>query len=187
MLGAVLEVDMSKKCTPLWRGAHLEVKLRKTLHVRSFGSWHVEKVHAVVARSKFPSQNAQSTPFSDHLWKLTCPKSARRCGAEHIWKLNCAKHYMFGALEVDMSKKCTPLWREANFQVKTHKAHHSRTIFGSWHVQKVHAVVARSTFWSQKCKRLTGREHFWTFRCRFVWQAQGIVHLVKSEQNVRVL
>ena len=29
--------------------------------------------------------------------------------------------------------------------------------------------------------------HFWTFRCRFAWQAQGIVHLVKSEQNVRVL
>ena len=24
------------------------------------------------------------------------------------------------------------------------------------------------------------------FRCRFAWHAQGIVHLVKSEQNVRV-
>ena len=30
-------------------------------------------------------------------------------------------------------------------------------------------------------------ERFWTFRCRFAGQAQGIVHLVKSEQNVRVL
>ena len=30
-------------------------------------------------------------------------------------------------------------------------------------------------------------DHFWTFRSRFAWQAQGIVHLVKSEQNVRVL
>ena len=29
-------------------------------------------------------------------------------------------------------------------------------------------------------------EHFWTFRCRFAWQTRGIVHLVKSEQNVRV-
>jgi len=36
-------------------------------------------------------------------------------------------------------------------------------------------------------KKLRGTEHFWTFRCRFAWQAQGIVHLVKSEQNVRVL
>ena len=25
------------------------------------------------------------------------------------------------------------------------------------------------------------------FRCRFAWHAHGIVHLVKSEQNVRVL
>ena len=30
-------------------------------------------------------------------------------------------------------------------------------------------------------------EHFWTFRCRFAWQAHGIVHPVKSEQNVRAL
>jgi len=30
----------------------------------------------------------------------------------------------------------------------------------------------------------TVAEHFWTFRCRFAWQAQGIVHLVKREQNV---
>ena len=31
------------------------------------------------------------------------------------------------------------------------------------------------------------RSIFWTFRCRFAWQAQGIVHHVKSEQNVKVL
>ena len=29
-----------------------------------------------------------------------------------------------------MSQKCTPLWREAHFQVKMHKTHHVRTIFG---------------------------------------------------------
>ena len=28
---------------------------------------------------------------------------------------------------------------------------------------------------------------FLMFRCGFAWQAQGIVHLFKSEQNVRVL
>ena len=68
-----------------------------------------------------------------------------------------------------------------------HKTHQGRTTFGSWDVEKVHAVVARSTFRSHECKKLTGTEHFWTFRCAFAWQAQGIVHLVKSEQNVRVL
>ena len=48
-------------------------------------------------------------------------------------------------------KKCTPLWREAHFQVKMYKTHQCRTTFGSCDVEKVHAVVARSTFWSQKC------------------------------------
>ena len=43
-------------------------------------------MHAVVARSTFPSQNVQSTPGSDHFWKFRCRKSARRCGAKHISK-----------------------------------------------------------------------------------------------------
>ena len=62
------------------------------------------------------------------------------------------KHTSVGPLlEVEMSKKCTPLWREAHFQVKMYKTHQVRTTFGSWDVEKVHAVVARSTFPSQKC------------------------------------
>ena len=142
-----------KKCTPLWREAHFEVKMYKTHHSRTtFGSWDVEKVHAVVARSTFPSQNVQNTPWSDHFWKLRCRKSARRCGAKHISKSKCKKHTTVGPLwEVEMSKKCTPLWREAHFEVKMYKTHHSRTTFGSWDDEKVHAVVARSTFPSQKC------------------------------------
>ena len=43
----------------------------KTPQLRStFRSWDDEKVLAVVARSTFPSQNVQSTPCSDHFWKL---------------------------------------------------------------------------------------------------------------------
>ena len=76
-----------KNCTPLWREAHFEAKMHKTPQLRStFRSCDVAKVHAVVVRSTFPSQNVQSTPFSDHF---------------------------------EMSKKCTPLWHEAHFQVKT--------------------------------------------------------------------
>ena len=33
-------------------------------------------------------------------------------------------------------KNCTPLWREAHFEVKMYKTHHSRTTFGSWDVEK---------------------------------------------------
>ena len=90
-----------KNCTPLWREAHFQVKMYKTHQVRTtFGSWDVEKVHAVVARSAFPSQND-------------------------------TKHTSFGPLlEVEMSKKCTPLWREAHFEVKSAKNWRVRSTFG---------------------------------------------------------
>ena len=121
-----------KNCTPLWREAHFEVKMFKTHHVRTtFGSWDVEKVHAVVARSTFPSQNVQNTPRSDHFWKLRCRKSARCYGAKHISKSKCTKHTIVGPLlEVEMSKKCTPLWREAHFEVKMLKTLGVRIAFG---------------------------------------------------------
>ena len=94
---------MSKKCTPLWREAHFEVKMYKTPHVRAtFGGSDVEKVHAVVARSTFP-------------------------------------HMFAPLLEVRMWKKCTPLWREAHFEVNMFK-----------------------TFQNTR-----GLNHFWRFRCRF--------------------
>ena len=93
-----------KNCTPLWREAHF---------------WDVEKVHTLVARSTFPSQNVQNTPASDHFWKLRCRKSACHCGAKHVSKSKCTKQTTLGPLlAVAMSKKCTLLWREAHFEVK---------------------------------------------------------------------
>ena len=181
--GPLLEVEMSKKCTPLWREEYLEVKMYKTHQVRTtFGSWDVEKVHAVVARSTFGSQSVQSTPGSDHFWKLRCRKSARRCGAKHIWKSKCKKHTRFGPLlEVEMSKKCTPLWREAHVQVKMYKTHQVRTTFGSWDVEKVHAVLARSTFGSQSVQNTPGSDHFWKLRCRKSARRCGAKHIWKSK------
>ena len=207
-----------KNCTPLWREAHFEVKMYKTPQLRTtFGSWDVEKVHAVVARSTFPSQNAQNTSASDHFWKLRCRKSARRCGAKHISKSKCTKHTMLGPLlevrmskkcrksarrcgakhiskskctkhlssgpllEVEMSKKCTPLWREAHFQVKMYKTPQLRTTFGSWDVEKVHAVVARSTFPSQNAQNTSASDHFWKLRCRKSARRCGAKHISKSK------
>ena len=122
-------------------------RLAKAAGAEPAGQMRNEKVHAVVARSTFPSQNVQNTPLSDHFWKLRCRKSACRCGAKHVSKSKCTKHTTFGPLlEVKMPKKCTPLWREAHFEVKMYKTHHARTTFGSSDVKKVHAVVARSTF-----------------------------------------
>ena len=70
-------------------------------------------------------------------------------------------------LAVEMSKKCTPLWREAHLEVKMYKAHHVRTTFGSSDLEKVYAVVARRTFRSQNVQSTRGSDHFWRFRCRF--------------------
>jgi len=96
------------------------------------------------------------------------------------------KHTILGPLlEVEMSEKCTPLRREAHlFRSQNVKNTRVRTTFGGSDVEKVHAVVARSTFRSQSVKSTRGSDHFWRCRCRLAWQAQGIVHLVKSEQNV---
>ena len=76
-----------------------------------------KQLHAIGARSTFRSPNVKNTPFSDHFWKLTCRKSARRCGAKHIWNPKCAKHTRFGALlEVEMLKKRMPSWHKAHFE-----------------------------------------------------------------------
>ena len=111
-----------KNCTPLWREALFEVKMCKTHQVRTtVGSCDVEKVHTVVARSTYRSQNVQNTSVSDYFWKLRCRKSARRCGAKHIskskfkmyttpvsehfWKLRCRKSARrCGAKHISKSK-----------------------------------------------------------------------------------
>jgi len=94
-------------------------RLAKAAGAEPCGQVRDEKSHAA-------SEKAKSTSRSEHFWKLRCRKSACRCGAKHISKSKCTKHTRFGALlEVEMSKKCTPLWREAHFEVKMYKAHHA--------------------------------------------------------------
>ena len=103
-----------------------------------------EQLHAIVARSTFPSQNVQNTPCSDHFWKLRYRKSACRCGAKRISESKCTKHNRVGPLlEVVMSKKCMPFWREAYLQVKKLKT-------GSEHFWKLRC---------QKSARSRGAKH----------------------------
>ena len=107
-----------KSCTPLWREAHLEVKMYKTPHVRAtFGSSDLEKVRAVVARSTFRSQNVQNTPGSDYFWKLRCWKVHAVVARSTFWSQN-----------VQNTPAPDHFWK-----------------LRCW---KVHAVVAPSTFWS---------------------------------------
>ena len=91
-------------------------QLRCRKSARRCGAKHISK-----------SKCTKHTMFGP-LWKLRCRKSARRCGAKHISKSKCTKHTRCGPLlEVQMSKKCTPLWREAHFDVNMLK---TLTTFG---------------------------------------------------------
>ena len=146
---------VAKHCVfPIGSGGS-KSRLAKAAGAEPYGQMRDEKVHAVVARSTFPSQNVQSTPAS-----------------------------LGALLEVEMSKKRMPLRREAHFEVKMYKTPQLRSTFRRCDVEKVNAVVARSTCRSQNLQNTTCTRHFWTLERRFAWQAQGIVHLVKSEQNV---
>ena len=161
-----------KNCTPLWREAHFEVKMLKNWGVRTtFWSWDVEKLHLAVARSTLSSENVQNISVSDHFLKLRCWKIARRCGEKHIVKWKCTKHVSSGPLfEVEMSKNCTPLWRQAHFEAKMLKNWRSRSTFWSWDVEKLHAALAPSTFWSENVQNTCVLPRFLKFRCRKISQ-----------------
>ena len=127
-------------------------RLAKVAGAEQAGQMRDEKLHAVVvARSTFRSQNVQNTPGPDHFWKLRCRKSARRCG------------------------------REAHFQVNMYKTHNVRTTLGSCDVEKVHGVVARSTFPSQHVQNTQCSDHFWKLRCRKSARRCGAKHISMSK------
>ena len=99
----------------IWGSGGSKSRLAKAAGAEPAGQMRDEKLHAVVARSTFRSQNVQNTSASDHFWKLRCRKSARRCGAKHISKSKCTKHQGFGPLlEVQMllrvagARDCAP-------------------------------------------------------------------------------
>ena len=79
------------------------------------------------------------------------------------------------------TKNCTPLWREAHFQVKMYKTRQLRTTFGSWDVEKVRTDVARSTCLSQNVQNTPGSEHFWKFWCQKSARWCGAKQISKSK------
>ena len=63
-------------------------RLAKAAGVEPSGQMRDEKLHAVVARSTFRSENVQNTPAWGRFWKLRCRKSARCCSAKHVRSQN---------------------------------------------------------------------------------------------------
>ena len=66
--------EVAKHCVfPVFCGSGgSKSRLAKAAGAETSGQMRNEKLHAVVARSTFGSQKCQSTPFSDHFWKLSC-------------------------------------------------------------------------------------------------------------------
>ena len=80
----------------------LKSRLAKAAGAETSGEMRDEKLHAVVARSRFRSEKVQNTSGS------------------------------FGLLlEIEMLKKCTALWREAHSEVNCVKNRGVRSSFGS--------------------------------------------------------
>ncbi len=69
-----------------WGSGGSKRRLTKAAGAEPSGQMRDEELHAVVARSKFRSQNAKNTTTLEHFCKLRCWKNARRSGAKHIWK-----------------------------------------------------------------------------------------------------
>ena len=133
-----------KICTPLWRKALKKVKFGPLLEVEMSKKCTPLWCEALLEVKKVKFGTLLEVEMSKKCTPLWC---------EALLEVQNQKHLTFGPLlEVKMLKKCTPLWRGARVQVKMQKPPHVRTTFGSWDVAKVHAVVAWSTFPSQKSK-----------------------------------
>ena len=78
-------------------------RLAKAAGAEPCGKIGNEKLHAVVARSRFISQNAKKASLSEHVRTL---------------------------LDVEVWKKCTQLWRETHFDVTMLKTHKNTTCLG---------------------------------------------------------
>ena len=156
-----------KNCTPLWRKAHFEVKMYQTRQVRSiFCCSPFEKMHAAVAKHILGSENVQNMIVSERFLKFRCWKITRRCGEKHMWKWKLSKHEVLGALfEVLMTKNYTPLWRNVDLQVKMLKNWGFGSTFWSSDVEKMHATVAKRTFWSKNVQNTSVSDHFSNICC----------------------
>ena len=84
-----------------------------------------------------------------------------------------------------MSKKCTPLWREAHFKVKMYKAHQVRTTFRSSDVEKVQPLWREAHFEVKMYKTLGVRFFFevqMSKKCTPLWrEAHFQVKSVKTD------
>ena len=120
-----------KKCTPLWREAHMEVKKQK------------------------------NTSRLEHFWKFSCWKSARRRGVKHNSKSKCETYQVQGTSKLSWDGENVPaIVARSTFPSQNVQIFEPRSTFGSWDVEEVHAIVARSNFEVKRVKNSRSRATF---------------------------
>ena len=77
-------------------------------------------------------------------------------------------------------KNCTPLWREAHFQVKMYKTPQLRSTFRSWDVEKCTPLWREAPFQVKMYKNTSRLEHFWKLICRKSVRRCGAKHISES-------
>ena len=92
--------------------------------------------------------------------KMQARKKGRKVAQLCVFPMICGSGGSKSRLAKAAGAEPSGQMREAYFQVQMYKTPHVRTTFGSWDVQKVHAVVARSTFPSLHVQDTPGSEHF---------------------------
>ena len=189
MNGGWASIVKSFSSDPIFSGGALSIFIEGGLEVKLPTIWTDGKQSRAEAerRERLEERRVEEKESEERKGR----KVAKHCVSPMIWGSGGSKSKLAKAAGAEPAgqmrmKNCTPFWHEAHFQVKRYKTPGVRTTFGSWDVEKVNAVVARSTFPSQNVQNTRVSDHFWRFRCRFAWQAQGIVHLFIREKNVKV-
>ena len=88
VLGPLFEVQMSKNCTPLWREAHVQVKMVKKNEVLGplFEVQMSKNCTPLWREAHVQVKMLDKLVAPDHFLKFRCRKMARCCGAKHICK-----------------------------------------------------------------------------------------------------
>ena len=138
-----LELQLQLQYTTLYC-SHYTTLRYTTLHYTNYIRLQLQ----LQLQLRYTNYTTENTSASEHFWKLRPWKIARGCGVKHISKSTCAKHTTFRALlEVEMLKKCMPLWCEAHFEVTMLKTPHVRTTFGRQRHDTTTTTTTSTTTW----------------------------------------
>ena len=125
---------VAKRCVfPMICGSRgSKSRLAKAAGAGPCGQMRDEKLHAVVAQSTFPIQNVTMHISFGTFLKLGCRKKCISLWHEAPFQVQMYKTQQpRSLLEVEMFKKCTPLWRRSNMsKSKVQKIEEVRSTFG---------------------------------------------------------